>query len=138
MGIAVLLTTELGVLDAVARISTDIVKVNYLRDNDRWTLSRLYFYFLWGEILLGTGILLIPNLGKPLLLLKTSAAMNGGVMFIYSMILLYMNRRILHGRLRMGPLRMIVIAWSILFFGFFTFMALQIDVLPYLQGLLGF
>jgi hypothetical protein len=138
MGIAVLLTTELGVLDAVARISTDIVKVNYLRDNDRWTLSRLYFYFLWGEILLGTGILLIPNLGKPLLLLKTSAAMNGGVMFIYSMILLYMNRRILQGRLRMGPLRMIVIAWSILFFGFFTFMALQIDVRPYLQGLLGF
>ena len=138
MGIAILLTTELGVLDVVARISSDIVKVNYLRDNDRWTLSRLYFYFLWGEILLGTGILLIPNLGKPLLLLKTSAAMNGGVMFIYAIILLYMNRRILRGRLRMGPLRMIVIAWSILFFGFFTFKALQIDVLPYLQGMLGF
>ena len=138
MGIAILLTTELGVLDVVARISSDIVKVNYLRDNDRWTLSRLYFYFLWGEILLGTGILLIPNLGKPLLLLKTSAAMNGGVMFIYSIILLYMNRRILRGRLKMGPLRMLVIAWSILFFGFFTFKALQIDVLPYLQGVLGF
>ena len=76
--------------------------------------------------------------GKPLLLLKTSAAMNGGVMFIYSMILLYMNRRILQGRLRMGPLRMIVIAWSILFFGFFTFKATQMDVLPYLWGLLGF
>ena len=138
MGIAILLTTELGVLDVVARISSDIVKVNYLRDNDRWTLSRLYFYFLWGEILLGTVILLIPNLGKPMLLLKTSAAMNGGVMFIYSIILLYMNRRILRGRLRMGPLQMIMVAWSILFFGFFTFQALQIDALPYLQGLLGF
>ena len=134
----ILLTTELGVLDVVARISSDIVKVNYLRDNDRWTLSRLYFYFLWGEILLGTVILLIPNLGEPMLLLKTSAAMNGGVMFIYSIILLYMNRRILRGRLRMGLLQMIMVAWSILFFGFFTFQALQIDVLPYLQGLLGF
>ena len=64
--------------------------------------------------------------------------MKGGVMFIYSFILLYMNRKILKGRLAMGPGRMIVIAWSILFFGFFTFQALQIDALPYLQGLLGF
>jgi len=138
MGIAVLLTTELGVLDAVARISTDIVKVNYLRDNDRWSLSRLYFCFLWGEILLGTVILLIPGFGQPLFLLKTSAAMNGGVMFIYSFILLYMNRKILKGRLAMGPGRMIVIAWSILFFGFFTMMAFGLDVLPYMKAQLGF
>ena len=47
------------ILDATARISTDIVKINYLRDNDNWSLSKLYYLFLWGEILLGTVILLV-------------------------------------------------------------------------------
>ena len=94
MGIAVLLTTELGVLDATARISTDIVKTNYLRNNDNWSLSKLYYLFLWSEILLGTVILLV-GFDKPLFLLVTSAAMNGFVMFVYSILLLYLNRRIL-------------------------------------------
>ena len=137
MGIAILLTTELGVLDAVARISADIVKVNYLSGNARWSQSRLYFCFLWGEILLGTAILLIPNFGKPLFLLKTSAAMNGGVMFIYSILLLYMNKRILRGRLSMGIGRTIMIAWSILFFGFFTTVALAYEVIPTILKMLG-
>ena len=48
MGVAILLTTELGLLDACARISTDIIKVNWLRDNERWPDNRLYFVLLWG------------------------------------------------------------------------------------------
>ena len=135
MGIAVLLTTELGVLDAVARISTDIVKVNLLRENQFWTLSKLYYCFLWGEILLGVGILLIPNLDQPMFLLVTSAAMNGGVMFIYSLILLYMNNKVLSGELSMSPFRFVVIVWSCAFFGFFSIQALRIKVIPYLVGL---
>ena len=42
MGIAILLTTEFGVLDSASRISSDIVKVNWLRDNPRWTESKLF------------------------------------------------------------------------------------------------
>ena len=53
MGVAILLTTELGLLDACARISTDIIKVNWLRDNERWPDNRLYFVLLWGQIALG-------------------------------------------------------------------------------------
>ena len=137
MGVAVLMTTELGVLDAVARISTDIVKVNYLRDDEFWSQSKLYFLFLWGEILLGVGILLI-GLDQPLLLLVTSAAMNGGVMFLYSLILLYMNNKILSRSLSMHPVRFVVLVWSCAFFGYFSFQALKFKVLPYLAGLLGF
>ena len=44
MGIAILLTTELGLLDACARISTDIVKTNWLREHAKWTRNRLYFH----------------------------------------------------------------------------------------------
>ena len=134
MGAAILLTTELGILDVVARISTDIVKVNFLRSSERWTSSRLYFCFLWGEILLGVIILLLPNLNKPMLLIVTSAAMNGGVMLIYSGILLYMNCKVLPKRLSMRPVRVVAIVWSCAFFGYFSFEALRLSVLPYLFG----
>ncbi len=136
MGIAILLTTEFGVLDATARISTDIVKVNLLRDNDNWSASRLYFLFLWGEILLGSLILLYGTIdsdfSEPLFLLKTSAAMNGGVMMIYSILLLYLNNKVLSRSLSMTPLRFVVIIWSCAFFGYFTMQAFQIDVWPLL------
>lgn len=132
MGIAILLTTELGVLDVVARISTDIVKVNLLRDNPFWSQSRLYYCFLWGEIALGVGILLVPNLSQPLFLLKTAAAMNGGVMFLYSLILLYMNNKILSRSLSMSPLRFVALVWSCAFFGYFSLQALRLEVLPFI------
>ena len=134
MGIAILMTTELGVLDTIARISTDIVKVNFLSDNPRWTLSRLYYCFLWGEIVLGSVILLIPNFDKPLLLLKTSAAMNGGVMFIYSALLIYMNRKILPRHIRMTWWRLLILVWSCGFFGYFSVQALRFEVLPVMHG----
>jgi len=137
MGIAILLTTELGVLDVVARISTDIVKVNYLRDNEKWSLSRLYFLFLWGEIALGVFILLIPDLDEPLFLLHTSAAMNGGVMLIYSILLLYMNSKVLSRSLSTSPLRFVALIWAAAFFGYFSFQALKVQVLPFLQGVFG-
>ena len=132
MGIAILLTTEFGVLDVTARISTDIVKVNLVRESTFWSASKLYYLFLWGEILLGAGILLY-GFRQPLLLLKTSAAMNGGVMFIYSLILLYMNNKILSRSLSMSPVRFVAVVWSCAFFGYFSFQALKIEVFPFLM-----
>ncbi len=126
MGAAILLTTEFGVLDACSRISTDIVKVAWLRESPRWSESRLYFVFLWGTILFGSVILLAANWGfdvGAMSLFKLTAAMNGGVMFIYSGALLYMNTRRLPEAVRMSRARMGVMIWSILFFGFFAFWA---------------
>jgi hypothetical protein len=155
MGVAILLTTELGVLDVVSRISADIVKVNYLSNSEYWTQSRLYYLFLWAEILLGVGILLLPDLiavsnallgtgyllrgelSEPLFLLKTSAAMNGGVMFIYSALLLYMNNKILSRSLSMSPVRFLAIIWSCAFFGYFSLQALRLEVIPYMAAELG-
>ena len=126
MGVAVLLTTELGILDVTSRISTDIVKVNWLRSSTRWNESRLYYLFLWGTIVIGTVILLLGDqqVERSLVLFKFASALNGGVMFIYSMTLLYLNRRLLPGDIRITPLRMAVMVWSILFFGSFTIWAL--------------
>ncbi|QDV53894.1 hypothetical protein Enr17x_59770 [Gimesia fumaroli] len=139
MGAAILLTTELGVLDATARISADILKVNYLRNNEHWSLSKLYYVFLWGEILLGSAILLYgsinPQFRQPLFLIETSAAMNGGVMFLYSMILLYMNSKILSRSISTSPLRFVVMVWAAAFFGYFSLQAFQVQIIPYFKSL---
>jgi len=122
MGIVILLTTEFGVLDITSRISMDIVKVNWLRKSSRWTESRLYYVFLWSTILLGTIILLVGvDRVSAFDLFKYSAAMNGGVMFLYCIILIYMNRFKLAPAIRMGWVRLVAMIWAVLFFGFFVF-----------------
>jgi len=129
MGIAILLTTELGLLDACARISTDIIKVNWLRDSDTWTDSRLYYALLWAQIGIGCVIMLIglivPGLTQPLVLFVLSASLNGGVMLIYSVLLLWLNNRVLGGSLRMPPIRFLAMIWACAFFGYFTIITLK-------------
>ena len=127
MGIAILLTTELGLLDACARISTDIIKVNWLRENEKWSKNRLYFLLLWAQILFGT-LIMLSDFNKPIQLLVLSASLNAGVMLIYSVLLLWMNNRVLKGPLAMHPTRFIALIWSCAFFGYFTFVTLQSQI----------
>jgi len=135
VGIAILLTTEFGILDAASRISTDIVKVRWLRENPRWTESRLYYLFLWGTIVLGCLVLYFGTQGN-LIWFKTVAAMNGGVMWLYSCTLMYLNIRCLPPALRMCGWRRAVMSAVIVFFGFFAIWA-TCDTLRAAYALLG-
>jgi len=133
-GIAILFTTEFGVLDAASRISTDIVKVAWLRENEKWSEGRLYFFFLWGEIALACGVLLLYGTNvSALLLFKVAAALNGAVMFLYSMVLVYMNRWRLPREIRIPNWRLAILIATVLFFGFFSAWAAY-DVLSKLPG----
>ena len=138
MGMALLFTTELGVLDATARISADIIKINVLRENSAWTLARLYFAILWTEIILSVFILsmgaIYPNFSQPLFLLKTSAALNGLVMCVYSALLLYLNAKIMPRTIAITPLRFVMLIWACAFFGYFSLQAIQYDVIPLLRS----
>ncbi len=134
VGIAVLMTTEIGILDVITRVSTDLVKVNFLRESTYWSQSRLYFLFLWGQIGLGTFILLGTDTTEPLLLFKLSASLNGVVMFVYSLLLLYTSSRVLPKVLRASWPRVVALVWSSLFFGYFSWLAIRLDVWPKLFG----
>lgn len=134
-GVAILFTTELGVLDAGSRISADIVKTNFLRNNDKWPMGRLYFAFLWAEIALGSFITIFFT-KEPVELLRIAAAMNGAVMFLFSLTLLYMNNKILSRRLSMSPLRFVMVVWSCGFYGYFTMQALRLTVVPLVKNVL--
>ena len=128
MGIVILLTTELGLLDACARISTDIIKVNWLGDSRRWTKSRLYFAMLWAQIAFGC-LIMLSGFNQPLVLLVLSASLNGGVMLLYAVLLLWMNNRVLHNKLAMHKVRFVALVWACAFFGYFAIVTLK-DQLP--------
>jgi hypothetical protein len=134
-GVALLLTTELGILDCVARVAADIVKVNFLGHQSRWSVGGVYFFFLWTEIVLGSVILLFVS-KEPALLIEIAAAMNGAVMFLYSMLLLYMNTRLLPRdvSLRQHPIRILAIVWAIAFFGYFTLQSFRLVLWPLMIG----
>jgi hypothetical protein len=123
MGVAILFTTEFGVLDASSRISSDVLKVTWLRESRFWTESRLYYCFLWGMIVLASCILLLETVGVNVgafALFKLTSAMNGGVMFLYCAALLVLNTRRLPPGVRMNRWRQAVLVWAVLFFGFFA------------------
>jgi hypothetical protein len=134
MGVAILLTTEFGVLDVTSRISTDIVKVNWLQENKAWTESRLYYVFLWATILIGASILHFgtERIGS-FFLFKLTASLNGGVMFLYCMTLLWLNYRLLPADIRIRGWRVAVLVWAICFFGYFTVRAVYSEATAILR-----
>ena len=83
----------------------DVIKTLYARESRRITESRIYFGFVWGEIALGT-IVLLSGFDQPLALLIVASSLNGVVMFLYSMLLIRLNRQGLPVPIRVGGVRL--------------------------------
>jgi Mn2+/Fe2+ NRAMP family transporter len=123
-GAVVLFSTNLGVLDHVGRVIADILKINWLSENESWSESKLYFAIVWAEIAIGSLILLFA-IDQPLVLLVIASSLNGLVMLVYSVLLIMLNRRTMPGPLRIAGVRLGAMVWSVLFFGFFSVILLQ-------------
>jgi hypothetical protein len=123
-GAVVLFSTNLGVLDHVGRVIADILKINWLGDSEFWSESKLYFTIVWLEIVFGSLILLFA-IDQPLVLLVIASSLNGLVMFVYSILLIQLNRRALPQPVRITGVRLGAMGWSVLFFGFFSWILLQ-------------
>ena len=96
-----LMLVSLGVLDYVSRIVADVIKTVYLTDSQRWSESRIYFIVVWSTVAAGS-IILLSGINQPLLLLVIAACLNGMVMFVYSILLIQLNRRGLPPALRVA------------------------------------
>ena len=118
-GMIVLLSTNLTVLDMVARIVADIVKTNWVAESATWTESRIYVGMVWAMILFGS-IILLSGVDQPLVLIVTSAALNGVVMFVYSVLLIMLNRGMLPRAIGLSGVRFGFIVWAVLFYGGFS------------------
>src|SRR5215218_899014 len=92
-GFAILLSTNIGVVDWVSRLTADSLKVHFLARSQFWSESKLYITVVWimcigGSLIIWSGI-------EPLILLLLSATGGGFMMFLYSGLLILLNRRTL-------------------------------------------
>ena len=119
IGTVVLYSTNLAVLDMVGRVTADVLKTGPLANNAKWSESRLYFVTVWAEILFGS-VILLSGLDQPLVLLVIASSLNGLVMFIYSCLLIQLNRGTLPREIGLKGGRLVAIVWAVLFYGFFS------------------
>ncbi|MQA86335.1 MAG: hypothetical protein GEV03_17290 [Streptosporangiales bacterium] len=124
---AALFSTELGVVDWVSRFIADSIKVNVFRDNDAVTESRLYTGMVWLIVVVGSAILL-SGMNEPLVLLILGAVLNGFVMFVYSILLIVVNRGSLPRSIRLSGFRFAAMIWACLFYGVFAALVIASEV----------
>jgi hypothetical protein len=113
IGAFALFAAALGIVDYTCRLVADVVKTSYARSANE---SKLYFGLVWTLIFIGCAVLLI-GFDQPLVLIVISACVGGLMMFMYSGLLIMINRKSLSGGLRIGGVRLAVMVWSIALFG---------------------
>ncbi len=123
IGSVVLFSTNLAVLDMVGRVTADVLKTGPLKNNATWSESKLYFATVWLEIGFGS-IILLSGVTQPIVLLVIASALNGLVMFVYSCLLIQLNRGMLPREIGLKGGRLVVIGWAVLFYGGFSIILL--------------
>ncbi|MGY1605277.1 Nramp family divalent metal transporter [Geodermatophilus sp. SYSU D00815] len=116
IGAVSLFAAALGIVDYTSRLGADVLKTAYLKNANE---SKIYFALVWGLVGIGV-VVLLSGLDQPLVLLVIAAVTGGLMMFIYSALLLVLNRRTLPPQIRPGGVRVAALVWSFLLFGFLS------------------
>ena len=115
-GFAVLFSTNIGIIDYVSRLTADSLKVTFLRESTFWSESKIYITVAWLLIVAGSVIMLTVS-SQPLVLLIISSAGGGVLMFLYSGMLIVLNRRALPDPIKLKSGRLWAMWFTFLFFG---------------------
>ena len=107
--------SAMGIIDYTSRLAADILKTTYFPKSNM-SESRMYFWLVWGMVGLGTTVLL-AGMSQPLTLLVISASTGGVMMFLYSFMLIALNKKMLPAAIRINSLRTATLIWSTLLFG---------------------
>lgn len=116
IGGLMLFNTQLTVLDATSRIMAE----NFLILKRNGNLPKIYYSFLWMQIVFGI-IIFMFDFGQPLLLLTISAVLNAIAMFVHIGLTLNLNVSDLEKEIRPNLFRIVAIVIAFLFFGYFSF-----------------
>jgi hypothetical protein len=124
-----LFAAALGIVDYTSRLVADVLKTSYVKDVKE---STLYFGVVWVLVLVGC-LVMLAGFTQPLILLVISACVGGLMMFIYSGLLIMLNRRVLPQQIRIRAGRTAVLGWSVALFGILSVLTI-IDQLRKLFG----
>ncbi len=116
--------TQLGVLDSTSRIMSENAALLKLKNShdQQLNLSKIYYRFLWGQILFGISLFLL-NFYEPKQLIVAGAIVNALAMFVHIALVNVGNWKTLPIATRPGwPRRIILLIIFLLFaaFGFIT------------------
>ena len=119
IGVASLFTTQVTLVDGVARSCADILHTNF-----RWARSRPVSWWygivaaLW--IVVGTGLTYVYEALPPILFLLSAGFFGGIAMAIYCPLTLFINLRFLPPAIRPGRVRIAILAAISLFYAAFA------------------
>jgi uncharacterized protein YhhL (DUF1145 family) len=116
-----LFAAAMGIVDYTSRLAADVIKTSYARNANE---SKLYTFLVWGLIAIGIVVLLV-GFAQPIVLLVISAVVGGFMMFIYSGLLILVNRKVLPGPIKVRGVRLAALIWSILLFGVLSVLTFQ-------------
>ncbi|WP_084957727.1 Nramp family divalent metal transporter [Thermoactinospora rubra] len=130
IGALALFASAMGIVDYTSRLAADVIKTVYARGASE---SKLYSIIVWAMTAVGVTILLL-GFDQPLILLVMSASFAAVMMFVYSILLIVLNRRALPGPLKVRSYRLGALVWSVAFFGTLTVMVLIQQVQKLVSG----
>jgi hypothetical protein len=125
-----LFAAALGIVDYTSRLSADVIKTSFARQANE---SKMYAALVWGLIVIGI-IVLLAGFDQPIVLLVIAAVVGGFMMFIYSGLLILINRRILPEPIRVRGFRLGALIWAILLFGTLSILTFQDQIGKLLGG----
>jgi hypothetical protein len=115
-----LFAAALGIVDYTSRLVADVIKTSYAKDRKE---STLYFGVVWVLVVVGC-VVVVAGFAQPLVLLVISACVGGVMMFIYSGLLILLNRKVLPQQIRTSVPRTAVLGWSVALFGVLSVLTL--------------
>ncbi|MCU1626621.1 MAG: hypothetical protein JWP64_1570 [Pseudonocardia sp.] len=121
IGAVALFTAALGIVDYTSRLAADVLKTMYFPDASE---SKLYAGLVWGLVIIGILVISV-GFSQPLALAIISACTGGTMMFIYSGLLIAINRKMLPKPIRIGGFRAAALIWSFLLFGVLAVLTVQ-------------
>ncbi len=114
-----LFSTQMTVLDATSRIMSENLLIIRHESWKTKHLPRIYYSFLWAQIVFGI-IVFLGKFGEPLFLLTLSAVINAFAMFIHIIFTLLLNMKSLDKPVRPNLIRILIMLLAFFFFGFLT------------------
>jgi hypothetical protein len=121
IGAVALFSAALGIVDYTSRLAADVLKTMYFPNADE---SKMYAGLVWGLVIIGI-VVISAGFSQPITLAVISACTGGTMMFIYSALLIAINRKMLPKPIRIGGFRIAALVWSFLLFGVLAVLTVQ-------------
>jgi hypothetical protein len=116
-----LFQTQLGVMDSTSRIMAENFAIKKLhgKKDGKINLSKIYYSFVWVQILFGI-ILFLFNIYEPKTLIILGAVINAFAMFVHLALVFWINHKLLPKVFRPSVWRKIIIGIIFIFFAVFS------------------